>query len=113
MGHRTLFVCLLEFYSGTPVTTLIFLIHFFLSFFFLFNPISDFSGKSHVQQRRIFLPEFSVPSRGDDRTGRDSIGHLVSIHSEEENNFVTSYFMSSRKDEVNNFDRRNLTMFSL
>nr|XP_054771100.1 echinoidin-like [Lytechinus pictus] len=41
---------------------------------------------------------YSVPSLGSGGTVIDSIGHLVSIHSEEEQNFVSTFFGDSAKE---------------
>ncbi|XP_011664476.2 echinoidin-like [Strongylocentrotus purpuratus] len=52
-----------------------------------------FSDLKTWHEAEAFCNQFSVPSLGE--TDRDSLGHLVSINSPDENNFVVAYFEST------------------
>ncbi|XP_041483073.1 echinoidin-like [Lytechinus variegatus] len=47
-----------------------------------------------------YCQSYSVPSLGSGGTVIDSLGHLVSIHSQEEQNFISTVFTTSRKKET-------------
>eukprot|EP00057_Strongylocentrotus_purpuratus_P005127 XP_003730280.1 PREDICTED: echinoidin isoform X2 [Strongylocentrotus purpuratus] len=58
-----------------------------------------FASNTTWQDAENHCQTYSVPSLGSGGAVIDSLGHLVSIHSEAEHNFVATLFETSRKKE--------------